>query len=408
MTRSGRWLGDITFGLMLAAAVALAPGVRAQEQTLTLSEGAAGDFFGMRIAISGDTLVAGVTGDDVTSANQRSVRVFVRQGGAWREQQTLTAGDAGERDGFGEAVAISGDAIVVGASGHDGSRGAAYVFVARDGVWTQEQKLIASDRAANGLFGTSVALSGATLVVGAMGDDGNRGAVYVFSRANGLWSEQQKLIASDRSVPAFPFDTFGGSVLLSGDTIVVGMPRNGIGSPTAPGAAYVFRRVDGAWSVRQKLTASDDGQTNRFGNWLALSGETLAVSAPGANNDRGAVYVFVPGSAGMWTEQQKVTAGDGLTGDNFGAAIAVRGGSLLVGAAGDDVGPNNKQGAAYVFSLSNGIWTEEQKLTAGNAMGDSLGFSLEVRGDQLLVGAHLNAVAGNMFQGSVRVFSPSP
>jgi hypothetical protein len=88
--------------------------------------------------------------------------------------------------------------------------------------------------------------------------------------------------------------------VLSGDALVVGTPRNGLGGPTPPGAAYVFQRLDGVWSERQQLTAAgDDGQTNRVGNGLALTGETLVVGAPGANNDRGAVYVFVLGTAGV-------------------------------------------------------------------------------------------------------------
>src|SRR5499426_2316816 len=376
--------------LVLATTDVNVPAVWAQVQTPTASDGTAADFFGMPIAISGNTLVVSAPGDDVTVANQGSVRVFVRDSGVWIEQQTLTASDGTGLDGFGRAVAINGNTIVVGASGHDGSRGAAYVFVERGGVFNQAQKLVASDRAANDLFGTSVAINGTTLVVGAMGDDGNRGAAHVFAQTDGLWIEQQKLVAGDRSVPAFPFDTFGRSVVLSGDTIIIGTPRDGIGAPTPAGAAYVFRLVDGVWSQRQKLAASDDGPTNRFGNGLALSGETLVVGAPGASNDRGAVYVFARDQAGVWIEQQKVVASDGR---------------LLVGAAGDDVGPNNNQGSAYVFSLTNGIWTEQQKLTASDgATGDGLGFSVELRGNELLVGPHLDTVAGNMVQGSVRVF----
>src|SRR5262249_24767055 len=150
---------------------------------------------------------------------------------------------------------------------------------------------------------------------------------------------------------------------------------------------------------------SDDGPTNRFGNGLALSGETLVVGAPGANNDRGAVYVFARDTAGAGVEQQKGGARDGPTGDSVWVSGAPPGRRPLVGAAGDDVGPNNNQGSAYVFSLTNGIWTEQQKLTASDgATGDGLGFSVELRGNELLVGPHLDTVAGNMFQGSVRVF----
>ena len=178
---------------------------------------------------------------------------------------------------------------------------------------------------------------------------------------------------------------------------------------TPPGAAHVFVRSNGVWSERQKLVASDDGETNSFGDAFSLSGDTLAVAAPGDHQERGAVYVFVRNTFGAWNEQQKVTASDGLTGDLFGLAIALSGRTLLVGARGDDVGPNPNQGSAYVFELSDGVWIQRQKLTASDGVaGDGLGFSVALRANQLFLGTHLDTVAGQAFQGSVRVFSESP
>lgn len=400
MNRIRRACVTLRVVLALAMSGVLHPAAHAEQDASPPSDEAPVDFFGVPIAISGCTLVV---------ARGGSAQIFARTGESWIDQQTLTASDATAIDGFGAAVAISGNTIVVGASGKDNRRGAVYVFVERGGIWTEAQKLTASDRTANDLFGNSVAFDGATLVVGAMGDDGNRGAAHIFAFRDGTWVQQQKLTASDRSVPAFPFDTFGESVAVAGDTIVVGAPRNGMGAATPPGSAYIFGRSGGAWTERQKLTASDDGSTNRFGHRLALSGETLAVAAPGDDRDRGAVYVFVRNDAGVWIGQPKVTASDGLTGDTFGSAVALGDGTLLVGAAGDDVGANNDQGAAYAFALKNGVWTEEQKLTAGEgAAGDGSGFSVTLRADELLVGAHLASVAGRRFQGLIHVVSPAP
>jgi hypothetical protein len=121
------------------------------------------------------------------------------------------------------------------------------------------------------------------------------------------------------------------------------------------------------------------------------------------------VYVFVRNTFGAWNEQQKVTASDGLTGDLFGLALALNGRALLVGAAGNDVQPNNNQGSAYVFELSDGVWIQRQKLIASDGVaGDGIGFSVAIRANQLFVGTHLDTVAGNAFQGSVRVLSDSP
>jgi FG-GAP repeat protein len=417
--------------LALAMTSALAPPTRAQQPTLTPNDqAAAGDFFDVPMAISGDTLVIGATGADAAAANKGSVRVFVRKGGVWTEQQMLVPNDGAAGDGFGGAVAIQGNTIVVGASGVDvrevvGGRpvtradaGAVYVFVQRGGAWLQEQKLLASDRSTNALFGTSVALQGDTVAVGAMGDENGRGSAYVFTRSGQVWTEQQKLVANDRIPPCppppaqqcdFPFFVFGRSMALAGDTLVVGSPRNGLELPTPPGAAYVFVRSNGMWTQRQKLVASDDGDTNGFGNAFSLSGDTLTVAAPGDHQERGAVYVFVRNTFGAWNEQQKVTASDGLTGDLFGLALALNGRALLVGAAGNDVQPNNNQGSAYVFELSDGVWIQRQKLIASDGVaGDGIGFSVAIRANQLFVGTHLDTVAGNAFQGSVRVLSDSP
>ena len=419
--------------LALALIGALAPFASAlqqtQQRTLTPSDDGADDFFGVPIAISGNTLVLGETGGEAAVANQGSVRVFVRTGGVWTAQQTLTANDGAPGDGFGGAVAIQGNTIVVGASGADvrdvvngatvsrPDAGAVYVFVQQGGAWLQVQKLLASDRAANDLFGTSVALQNDTVIVGAMGDDNGRGSAYVFTRSGQVWTEQQKLVAVDRMPPCppppaqpcdFPFFTFGRALTLAGDTLIVGSPRNGLGAATPPGAAYVFVRSNGVWTERQKLVASDDGETDSFGNAFSLSGDTLAVAAPGDHQERGAVYVFVRDTFGVWNEQQKVAASDGLTGDLFGLAIALSGRTLLVGARGDDVGPNPNQGTAYVFELSDGVWIQRRKLTASDGVaGDGLGFSVALRANQLFLGTHLDTVAGQAFQGSVRVLSES-
>jgi hypothetical protein len=372
----------------------------AEQQKLMAADAAAFDQLGQSMAMSGQTLVVGAPGDDDAKG---SVRVFIRSDGGWTEQQTLTASDGAVGKAFGAAVAISGDIVVVGAPGDDDGEGAVYVFVGRDGIWTEQQKLIACDGVVNDLFGNSVALNGQTLVVGGFGDDGRQGSAYVFIQRGGVWTEQQKLTASD----ALPSDMFGRAVTVDGDTIVVGSPREGFGGPTPPGSAYVFVRRDGVWIERQKLTASDGTQTDSFGFQFSLSGETLVVSAAGADSDRGAIYVFVR-SDDIWSERQKLSASDRVAGDRFGRGIALSGTTLVVGATADDAGPNTNQGSAYVFGLSDGAWTEQQKLTASDGVaGNLFGTSVALGGGSIVVSAPLDNVGGNQFQGSVHVFSPS-
>jgi hypothetical protein len=310
-----------------------------QQQKLTASDAAPNDDFGLAVAVSGDTAVVGAIGDDDAGRDSGAAYVFVRSGTRWSQQQKLTASEAASNDLFGISVAVSGDTAVVGAYADDdagGDSGAAYVFVRSGTRWRQQQKLTASDAASSDLFGNSVAVSGDTAVVGARGDDDaggvNSGAAYVFVRSGTRWSQQQKLTASD----AAPNDDFGLAVALSGDTAVVGAENN---------SAYVFVRSGTRWSEQQKLTASDAaaGAGGFFGNSVAVSGDTAVVGAYAdvdAGGDSGAAYVFVR-SGTRWSEQQKLTASDAAAGIRFGNSVAVSGDTAVVGAYADD--------SAYVF-----------------------------------------------------------
>src|SRR5262249_39266825 len=196
-----------------------------QQPRLFASDGEAGDNFGAAVAISGDTMLAGAPFDDVGgNADQGSAHVFqICQGLA--QQQKITANDGAAYDDFGESVAISGDTAVVGASngdvGGNADQGSAYVFVRDGATWKQQQKLTATNGAARGWFGASVAISGDTVIVGAMG----QGAAYIFVRNGATWAQQQILTSPDGAPP----DQFGHSVAISGDTAIVGAPYHDIG-----------------------------------------------------------------------------------------------------------------------------------------------------------------------------------
>ncbi|HNJ42329.1 MAG TPA: hypothetical protein PKZ53_17710, partial [Acidobacteriota bacterium] len=235
------------------------------------------------------------------ATTQGSAYVFVRTGTTWSQQQKLTASDGAATDRFGSSVVISGETVVVGAFsdniGANGDQGSAYVFVRTGTTWSQQQQLTASDGAANDRFGNSVAISGETVVVGAQLDDiganTDQGSVYVFVRIGTIWTEQQKLTASDGA----PDDLFGGAVAISGETIVVGVNSADIGANSDQGSASVFVRTGMTWTERQKLTASDGVASAFLGSSVAISGETLVVGAPndtiGANADQGSASVFV-------------------------------------------------------------------------------------------------------------------
>jgi len=331
----------------------------------------------------------------------------------WGGQKKLTASDGAATDSFGNSVALSGDTALVGALGGDvgafADQGSAYVFVRSGATWTQQQKLVASDGAYSDQFGVSVALSGDTALVGAPSDDvganANQGSAYVFVRNGATWAEQQKLTASD----GIATDFFGNSVALSGDTALVGAPSDQVGVNADQGSAYVFVRSGTIWAEQQKLTAGDGKSQDGFGVSVALSGDTALFGAlggdVGAFADQGSAYVFVR-SGTIWAEQQKLTASDGAADDLFGIAVTLSGDTALVGAHSDDVGANANQGSAYVFVRSGATWTQQQKLVASDgAYVDQFGVSVALSGDTALVGAHSDDVGANANQGSAYVFT---
>ena len=383
------------------------------QQKLLAADGATGDIFGSSVALSGNTAVIGAMRDDVTQQDQGSVYVFVRNGAAWTLQQKITASDGAAGDYFGLAVALSGDTLVVGSPldniGAKFDQGSVYVFTRSGAVWTQKQKIINSEGAAFDSFGVAVALSDDTLMVSASGADigpnADQGLVYVFMRNGAEWTQVQKFTASDGGANDF----FGDVIALSGETIVVGQKYDVIGANFNQGSAYVFMRIGGFWTEQQKLTASDGAANDFFGAAVALKDETLVVGAfgadIGANNNQGSVYIFLRNGA-VWTEQQKLTAGDGGAADVFGWAVATNGPDVVVGAVGDAIGGNAWQGSVYVFTRNGAVWTERQKITAGDgAAEDSLGVPLALSDDTLLAGAQGDNIGANLNQGSAYIFT---
>ncbi|HEY2858763.1 MAG TPA: FG-GAP repeat protein [Terracidiphilus sp.] len=399
--------------------------------------GQAGDHFGWSVAVSGDTVVVGAPSEDSSTVGTNSTPlegasdsgaayVFIRSGVAWSQQAYLKppivgTSRAGTGFEFGWSVAISGDTVAVGAYDEPSSStgvnsspnelatgaGAAYVF-ARSGVtWSQQAYLkpaAVGTTQANDHFGAAIAVSVDTVVVGAFQEDssstginstpnelsGGSGAAYIFARSAGVWSQQAYLKpAMVGSTQAGEF--FGTSVAVSGDTVVVGAnhessstlgvnttPNEGAGSS---GAVYVFTRGGGVWSQQAYVKPSTVGTTqsgDNFGISVAISGDTMVVGADGEDSSStgidsmpnesaalsGAAYVFTR-SAGIWSQQAYLkpgAVGSTQAGDTFGWSVGVSGDTAVVGAyledsssLGINSAPNEAavdSGAAYVFTVS--------------------------------------------------------
>jgi len=333
-----------------------------QSAQLLAADGATSDFFGISVAISGDTAVVGAYLDNLGPGrgNAGSAYVFTRSGGVWTQQQQLTALDAGSDDQFGISVAISGDTIVVGADfddvGANSGQGSAYVFTRSGGVWTQQARLLATGGAVNDHFGISVAIEGETAVVGAHSDDvdhdgvvyPNQGSAYVFTRSGSVWTQRAQFTPEDGRADDF----FGNSVAISGETVVVGAFEDSVGANSDQGSAYVFTGSGSDWTQPTQLLATGGAVSDYFGVSVAISGDTIVVGANlddvGANSNQGAAYVFTR-SGGVWTEQTPFLATGGAANDQFGVSVAISGDTIVVGAAFDDVGATTNQGSAYVF-----------------------------------------------------------
>jgi hypothetical protein len=362
---------------------------------LTTGDGDQADQFGTSVALSGNTAVIGVPGDHVLQATARGAAyVFVENGGVWTREARLIANDGAQDDGFGNSVALDGDTAVVGASLDDvgavADQGSAYVFNRVNGVWTQAQRLNAAGGAATDLFGTSVAISGDTVVIGAPQDDvgaaANQGSAYVFLRTAGVWAQQTQLVAADGAGA----DTFGRSVAVSGETALVGSPQDDLAVADA-GSAYVFLRTAGVWAQQSKLASAVAAANDFFGTAVALSGDTALVGAPQddvlAAVDQGTATVFLRTGV-AWAPQATLVAADGTAGDQFGVAVAIDGNTAVIGAAVDAVGALVGAGAAYATVRTGASWCLQTRFVARDAAaGDRFGSAVAVSGARLLVGA---------------------
>ena len=362
-----------------------------QTAELTAADGAAGDLFAGSVSISGNTVVVGAQSIQSILPNPGpgAAYVFSEPGSGWvnmTQTAKLTASDGLPGDNFGDSVSISGNTVVVGSTGistYDGktSPAAAYVFSEPGSGWadmTQTAELTASGGGYS-CFGSSVSISGDTVVVGAqyatIGGNSEQGAAYVFTEPASGWAnmtQTAELTASDGTANA----NFGSSVAISGNTVLVGAWLDtSMYVATRQNAVYTFTEPDAGWTnmnQETKLTASDGAYADDLADSVAVSGNTVVVGASDATvggiYNQGAVYVFIESAAG-WTDMTQVatlTSSDGVADDGFGSSVAISGNTIVVGAPRAVVDGTDNLGAAYVFTEPGTGWanmTQSAKLT---------------------------------------------
>lgn len=353
-----------TLSLIVVAAVLSSPGLAAQ------------GAFGSALAVSGREVFVGQPGNVYGPGVVYIFRADAQ--GAWRAAKKLTRTDAVNGDGFGSAIAVDGNTMLVGAATADSNAGVVYVLTkGANGAWRETGTLKSSDRHSGDKFGTGITVVDGRAYIstgiegfGSMVFSRKGGAVYVFRNTNGSWAEEASLTSTDTSNS----QTFGAAVAASGSRVMVGNFRADSGN----GAVYVFNRdASGAYKLESKISPPGPitGRNSGFGASLVLRGDTALI---GAINDRGAgaVWVFARDSAaGRWNPVTRTLPFDGSFGVRYGISLAEVGGELWVGAD----GANGFEGAVFRVTRDSVGFPSAVKLNApANVQGGRAQFGAKI------------------------------
>ena len=350
---------------------------------------------GSSVALSADGNTALVSGPEDNS-QAGAVWVFTHSNGVWTQQgsKLLPTDEVGAAALTAVALSADGNTAAVGGRGDNNAVGAVWIFTRNQGVWTQQGNKLVGTGGVGSFFqqGSSVALSadGNTVISGADDDHNGVGATWVFTRSNGVWTQQgPKLVGTGAIGEAGQ----GSSVAVSadGNTAVIG----GNVDNNLVGAAWVFVRSNGVWTQQgNKLVGTGSAGQVLQGTSAALSadGNTAVIGGFGDNGDVGAGWVFVRNN-GVWTQQGVKLVGTGsvgASGQGVSVALSANGNTLVVGGGEDNQGT----GAAWVFTRGNGVWTQRQKLVGSGQSGLGRSVALSVDGRTALLGAPLDNQIG--------------
>ena len=375
----------------------------ANTATLIGSDSVAGDDFGYVTSISrdGNTVVVGAF---AKGASTGAAYVFTRTNSVWAQRAKLVASDAKTGDSFGCAVSISGDGnyIAIGAYGRKSSKGAVYIYSRSGNTWTQRAIIIPTDQAGTDMFGMSCTLNndGTGLLASSFYKDSGRGAIYIFTRAGVVWTQTNKLTASDRAAN----DYYGFALDWSNDGSVIacGAYRDDdVGANS--GSVYIHLKTGVGWTQVQKLVASDGAAGDNFGYSVTMdgTGTYIAVGARGKTSKTGRVYVYAR-SGNTWSQIANISPSDLARGDFFGIAVSMsQDGYVLTASAYQSDGTYSNSGSVYLFTRVGASWVQSSKYTASDPSKDAW-FGSDVQISEapyvMAVGAyHRNALKGGLY-----------
>jgi len=294
------------------------------------------------------------------------------------EIQKLIASDGTPHDYFGTSVAVDGDFMIIGAplneeNGYDA--GAVYIYEYDGETWNEVQQILGQEFAQ---LGGAVDIEGNVAVIGAIGDDWLRGGVYIYRYDGSTWNQEQLL--TDDIVN----NAFGNAVSLVGDKLLIGAEDDNTNGQFA-GAAYIYHYIGTTWVEKQKLIGSDTESSDGFGRSVAVDDDVLIIGADyndGAVNRSGSAYIYRYNGA-SWTEEQKLIASNGEQGDYFGSAVAIENNEVVIGAPQTS---NGGKGIVYIFKDQGETWEEIQIIETESSFA-YFGYALARRGNSMIIGA---------------------
>lgn len=398
--RRGVGVRALLLALTLAASTATTAWGQCQTQKLLASDGQPNRLFARSIAVDGEWAAFG---DPARDSSRGSIYMFRVDGGRWIEQAILDPPDSRHGDGLGESVALSATLLVAGAPGRNtGVSGGAALPLEWDGIAWVPQGWLAPNRYTHvdSRFGKSVETNGTTILVGApaegLNSEQGSGRVHSFLRTGESWVHEQLLNPSDRPSRA----DFGTSLAMEGDTLVVGAPGHPGNGNDPSGAAYVFTRIGGAWVEQQILTPSQVEGAAEFGHAVAIGGGRIVIGARRDsqyfNGQSGSAFAFEY-SGSQWTEVQRIAPPQPENGGLFGSAVSISGETLVIGA--------EDTPAAYSFTRSGGEWIlADTMIPSDGAAG--FGGSAAISGGRALLGSYDGAGLRAAYEFAVGVCPP--
>lgn len=351
-----------------------------QSAYLAASDGAAFDYLGWSVDIEGDLIAAGASWANETGIKSGAVYMF-RRGKIWEEEVNIVPSDLPADANFGHDVDLDGSRLIVGAPYVDGivnAQGVAYIFRDDGGAWIQEARLAPGDLDVN-FVGAAVAIDGNFAVIGSPRDNGDgisAGSAFIYELdIKGNWTLVGRFTPDETE----PYSYFGNEIAIEGDTILVGAEYSDqVGANV--GAVFVYERSGGSWSQTQVLTPDDMLAWSHFGGSIDIQDDLVVIGAYGDPNATGAAHLYTRGKDGQFSLESRLLAGDGVFGERFGNAVAVGGDAVVVGAP----YWTERTGCAYVFDINTPPLRDGRRpRLRGNAMYGTMrsGISFEYFGN---------------------------